>query len=139
MNKPDEKKFRTDIQNLKISKVENAILIHEAASYGTFKHNILQIGENLDQLQVKNIYVFPSISNFLKQVLNINLLSTLAITTAFMTVFEGAKIKSVINVTAPTKIDHVIPSFGYIHAGLSAKNLLLNILTSEKPEIRVIF
>uniref|UniRef100_A0A914E7X5 Uncharacterized protein n=1 Tax=Acrobeloides nanus TaxID=290746 RepID=A0A914E7X5_9BILA len=73
----------------------------------------------------------------LQEALNINVLSTVAITTAFFEAFGQASHKVVVNMTAHSA-DNAYPSYGYNSICKSAKKMALNILAKERDDIKVL-
>uniref|UniRef100_A0A914BYV0 Sepiapterin reductase n=1 Tax=Acrobeloides nanus TaxID=290746 RepID=A0A914BYV0_9BILA len=136
LDKPDTEHFRKDLEastnsvrdfagnsiKLRTSKFENAIIVHNATEHGNFAHSMLDVGANLPLLH---------------EALNINVLSTVAITTAFFEAFGQASHKVVVNMTAHSA-DNAYPSYGYNSICKSAKKMALNILAKERDDIKVL-
>uniref|UniRef100_A0A914WVQ5 Uncharacterized protein n=1 Tax=Plectus sambesii TaxID=2011161 RepID=A0A914WVQ5_9BILA len=136
LSKPNVEVFRADLAQvtdtsinyagtpikLKSSKYEQAILVHNAAVLGNMSHKVSQFGNHLDIVQ---------------ESLNINLLSLLAVNTAFFDVFKGIQKKRIVNMTAPSA-SNANPSFGYTSIAKSAKQIALNILAKEESGVKVL-
>jgi len=133
---PDAKVFRDDIHKvtetsinyagtpirLKSSKYEQAILIHNAAILGDMSHRVKDIGIHVEELQ---------------ESFNVNVVSLLALSSIFLDIFKNANVKTIVNMTAPSA-NEAYPSFGYTSISKSAKQMALNILAKEEPEIKVL-
>jgi len=136
LNKPDVEVFRADLEQvtdtsinyagtpikLRSAKFENAILVHNAAVLGDMSHKVAQFGFHLHEVQ---------------ECLNVNLLSLLALNSAFLEVFKGIHKKKIVNLTAPSATN-ANPSFGYTSISKSAKLIALNILAKEEPSVKVL-
>jgi hypothetical protein len=69
-------------------------------------------------------------------VLNVNLFTVLALTTAFVEVFEKIPKKFLVNMTAQS-VAVPIPSFGYSTISKAGLEMGLNVLAKENPDIKV--
>lgn len=61
----------------------------------------------------------------------------MAITSAFLDLFGDASHKIIINTTGNADSDNAIASFGQYQTGIAARKMALNILTKERPDIKV--
>jgi len=136
LSKPDVEIFRADLEQvtdtsityagtpvkLKSAKYETAILVHNAAVLGDMGHKVAHFGYHLHEVQ---------------ESLNVNLLSLLALNSAFLDVFKGIHKKKIVNLTAPSATN-ANPSFGYTSISKSAKLIALNILAKEEPSVKVL-
>jgi NAD(P)-dependent dehydrogenase (short-subunit alcohol dehydrogenase family) len=120
---------------LKSSGFSNAILVHNAAVIGNLSQAIRQIGHHLPAFQVSPHFSF-SINCIFEDTLNVNLISFLALNTAFLDVFKAAAHKTIVNLTG-SSAQVPYPSFGYTAMAKASRQMALNILAKEEKDVKV--
>uniref|UniRef100_A0A914VPZ6 Uncharacterized protein n=1 Tax=Plectus sambesii TaxID=2011161 RepID=A0A914VPZ6_9BILA len=120
---PRASDYKGDLQRIaKDKSFDVAIVVHNAVVAGDLSEHVSNFGNNLNKLQF---------------VLNVNLFSILALTTAFVEVFEAVPKKFLVNMTAHSV--HVpIPTFGYSSISKAGVEMGLNVLAKENPDVKVL-
>ncbi|KAI1722811.1 short chain dehydrogenase domain-containing protein [Ditylenchus destructor] len=140
LNNPDFRQYEDELQSAtnslrnfagqpirlrSVNSFHSAVLIHCAAEIGDYSKTVQQIGADLDPL---------------KNILNVNVVSLLAVSTAFLNIFGGgkaAKYKAIVNLTAPCA-ENAYASFGHDAISKAAKKMALDVLSKERPDVKVL-
>ncbi|KAI1699627.1 sepiapterin reductase [Ditylenchus destructor] len=138
LNNPDFRQYEDELQSVtntqrnfagqpirlrSVNSFHSAVLIHCAAEIGDYSKTVQQIGADLEPL---------------KNILNVNVVSLLAVSTAFLNTFGGGKAamyKAIVNLTAPCA-ENAYASFGHDAISKAAKKMALDVLSKERPDVK---
>uniref|UniRef100_A0A0N4ZRE3 Sepiapterin reductase n=1 Tax=Parastrongyloides trichosuri TaxID=131310 RepID=A0A0N4ZRE3_PARTI len=100
-----------------------AIIIHNAGDIGNIDQTVIEHGKDVKKLQ---------------EILNVNVVSTISLTSAFLSYFNNLETKKfVVEMLSPTS-NHAVPSFGHLSLKCASKMALDIMAQEEDTNVKVL-
>ncbi|KFD54949.1 hypothetical protein M514_04131, partial [Trichuris suis] len=107
--------------DLRDERFELGLIVHNASALSVIDKPVIEMDD----------------AQSLQELLNINVISMVLTNAAFWKVFKDSHEKVIVNMTAPLT-DTNAPSLGLLCVGRTSRQMVLNVLALENPEIKVL-